>query len=188
MTAILISIRPEWVAKILNGEKTIEIRKNAPKCELPMDVYIHCTKGKRRFVLTNENYAFFGNFYFSGDRELNGKVVAKFTLRKIEKLEDAVDICLDDGDCDLQTESLPPWVLRIKSSLTRLELEDYVGEGKAYAWHISDLEIFDKPKELSEFRYKKVTRKWDENYHRRIVKKEIIAVKRPPQSWQYVDI
>lgn len=28
---ILISIKPEWVCKILNGEKTIEVRKTAPK-------------------------------------------------------------------------------------------------------------------------------------------------------------
>lgn len=28
---ILISIKPEWVCKILNREKTIEVRKNAPK-------------------------------------------------------------------------------------------------------------------------------------------------------------
>lgn len=29
--AVLISIRPEWVEKILAGEKTLEIRKNRPK-------------------------------------------------------------------------------------------------------------------------------------------------------------
>ena len=28
---VLISIRPEWLCKILNGEKTIEIRKKVPK-------------------------------------------------------------------------------------------------------------------------------------------------------------
>ena len=37
MKAIMISIKPKWVAKILNGEKTIEIRKAMPKCELPID-------------------------------------------------------------------------------------------------------------------------------------------------------
>ena len=29
--AILISIRPEWLCKILNGEKTIEVRKKVLK-------------------------------------------------------------------------------------------------------------------------------------------------------------
>lgn len=31
MIAVLISIRPEWVRKILNGSKTVEIRKSAPE-------------------------------------------------------------------------------------------------------------------------------------------------------------
>lgn len=35
MKSIMISIKPEWVKKILNGDKTIEIRKTMPKCELP---------------------------------------------------------------------------------------------------------------------------------------------------------
>ena len=34
MKSILISIRPEYAGKILNGEKTIEIRKTIPKYEL----------------------------------------------------------------------------------------------------------------------------------------------------------
>ena len=35
MREIMISIQPQWVEKILSGEKTIEIRKTMPKCELP---------------------------------------------------------------------------------------------------------------------------------------------------------
>lgn len=31
MKGILMSIRPEWCKKIFNGEKTIEVRKTAPK-------------------------------------------------------------------------------------------------------------------------------------------------------------
>lgn len=189
MKAILMSIRPEWVAKILNGEKTIEIRKTMPKCKLPIDVYIYCTKG----VCDCNKIEGVGYTHLFPESEkyirINGKVVAKFTLRKIEELEDAIDISLaGDGDCELITESLSPWELCKKSFLTRWELEDYVGESDAYAWYISDLVIFDKPKELSEFHYKKVTMKWDENYHRRIVKKEIVPVKCPPQSWQYVEV
>lgn len=37
MKKILISIKPKWTAKILNGEKTLEIRKTAPK-DLPCEV------------------------------------------------------------------------------------------------------------------------------------------------------
>lgn len=34
-TYILISVRPEWLCKILNGEKTVEIRKKIVKVMLP---------------------------------------------------------------------------------------------------------------------------------------------------------
>ena len=44
MKSIIISIKPEWVYKILTGEKTLEIRKTFPVCEYPIDVYIYCTK------------------------------------------------------------------------------------------------------------------------------------------------
>ena len=33
--AVLISIRPEWVKKILAGEKTLEVRRTRPKLEPP---------------------------------------------------------------------------------------------------------------------------------------------------------
>ena len=47
MKSIMISIQPQYVEKILNGEKTIEIRKTMPKCELPCKVYIYCTKPRK---------------------------------------------------------------------------------------------------------------------------------------------
>lgn len=31
--AVMISIRPKWCEKIVNGEKTIEVRKTRPKLE-----------------------------------------------------------------------------------------------------------------------------------------------------------
>ena len=43
MKAVLISIRPEWCAKIASGEKTIEVRKTRPKLETPFKCYIYCT-------------------------------------------------------------------------------------------------------------------------------------------------
>ena len=44
MESVLISIKPEWLEKIIRGEKTIEIRKTAPK-ETPFKAYIYCSKG-----------------------------------------------------------------------------------------------------------------------------------------------
>lgn len=32
--SILLSVKPKWVKKILDGSKTIEVRRNFPKCEV----------------------------------------------------------------------------------------------------------------------------------------------------------
>ena len=41
--AVMLSIRPKWVEKIANGEKTIEVRKTRPKLDTPFKCYIYCT-------------------------------------------------------------------------------------------------------------------------------------------------
>lgn len=43
--AVMLSIRPEWVKKILSGEKTLEIRRTKPKLDVPFKCYIYQTKG-----------------------------------------------------------------------------------------------------------------------------------------------
>ncbi len=51
--AALISIRPKWVEKIANGEKTIEVRKTRPKLETPFKCYIYCTQDKHLAFMQN---------------------------------------------------------------------------------------------------------------------------------------
>ena len=46
--AVLISIRPEWCEKIINGQKTIEVRKTRPKMDTPFKCYIYCTKPEEK--------------------------------------------------------------------------------------------------------------------------------------------
>ena len=140
MKSILISIRPKWTAEILKREKTIEIRKTAPKCELPVTVYIYCTEGD-----------YIGHL----SKRYVGKVVAKFTLRKIDEVR---------VDEHMLRDRAWEYVLS-DSCLNREELRAYAGGshpyyGIVYAWHIEDLEIFDKPKELCEFNLKRAPSSW----------------------------
>lgn len=161
--AILISIRPEWLAKILNGEKTLEIRKTAPKCWLPIDVYIYCTKGKDVLSINPfDNTVGFFKTYAYGDTDLNGKVVAKFTLREIFQFP---KIEMPNGSTAIEGPIRIISKIVKKACLSGEELLAYCKIGDNYAWHISDLVIFDEPKELSEF-----------------------GLKRAPQSWQYVEV
>lgn len=62
-----------------------------------------------------------------------------------------------------------------QSCLTWEELRSYVGQGiqTFFGWHISDLKIYDKPKELTEFSKYGFGRP--------------VPLKRPPQSWMYVE-
>lgn len=163
MKSILISIQPQWVEKILNKEKTIKIRKTKPSCELPVKVYIYCTKGKpylyridddNNFELTN-NFRPQEDSFVKDYNAQNGKVVAEFTLNKITKHEkNFIDcegnICYNFKVCDVKNAGFDRDVF----SLLDFDnfIEDY-GKGKPlYAWHIDDLVVYDKPKELSEFK------------------------------------
>ena len=177
MKAILISIKPKYVAKILNGKKTIEIRKTMPKCDLPIDVYIYCTKGKETIAINPYGgYATIFNKY--KNEYFNGKVVAKFTLNKVEEIT--------PSNLDNFAKS---------SCLLVRELELYLWSNICfgYAWYISNLVIFDRPKELSEFRYA-VCPKTNCEYceYNKTVEGDLYCTRKTltkaPQSWCYVEV
>ena len=163
--SILISIRPEGVAKILNGEKTIEIRKTAPKCDLPIDVYIYCTK-KGHFVQEEMESVDYTGWYdyptgvyatFSKEEEmrhgrpLNGKVVAKFTLHKVDWLDIENARRLLDAACLTAEDAM---------SYARVNNDPDDLCCQLCAWNISDLEIFDLSKDLNEFEVKERAKGW----------------------------
>ena len=148
MRAIMISIKPEWVAKILNGEKTIEVRKSMPKCDLPIDVYVYCTKDNELLCQIDNEWNTIKVFRGTKLKSIfNGKVVAKFTLNKVERFE--WDSCGRDNDGywldNGERFNLKP------TCLTYEQLFAYIKSGVGYAWHIDDLVIFDRPRELSNF-------------------------------------
>ena len=78
--------------------------------------------------------------------------------------------------------------------LSAQELFDYIGIGKhLYAWHISDLVIYDKPREMGEFRLpctQKQCASWCKDMkveHAICLNKGKRFITRPPQSWCYVE-
>lgn len=187
MKSVLISTRPKWVEKICNKigedetgkaiyEKRIEVRKSAPQ-EVPFKGYIYCTKDKQE-ALNNHN----GNIFLSPKgwqchSECNGKVIGEFICDKVERLEEHIEqggLYYTLSDTFNEQAQLDNW-----------ELHDY-GKGKTlYGWHISDLKIYDKPKELSEFRTPKNPHRIG-NSHSWILD-GYKKITRPPQSWCYVE-
>ena len=175
MKAILISIRPKWVEKIASGEKTIEVRKTAPK-EVPFKAYIYMTHGDASIKLGNGMTC-----HHSGGMCVIGEFVC-----------DKVDEIIPDYN-PITEKFYYGYVVDITPTfLNEEEIQNY-GKNKAvYFWHISDLKIYAKPKELSEFNRPcnyaglcfscdraKFTSKGD-----RVCK---AMITRPPQSYMFVE-
>lgn len=197
MKAILLSVQPEYVQKILNGEKTIEIRKSMPKCELPVDVYIYCTKDKnegwylgspdgKKWSWSPLTFTIYG----SKNIKPQGKVVAKFTLKQCDN-----GYFYTAGD-EIESPFARKISLVKECALTPVKFCDYMAENysdanQAYAWHISDLQIFDKPMELGEFSKPKTgvcTVANCNELHSGHCPCAWQFVSRAPQSWQYIEV
>ena len=127
--AVLISIRLEWVKRILAGEKTLEVRKTRPDIDAPFKCYIYCSKN--------------GGWLANQKTFLNGKVVAEFLCDRIEAINPAPGpygiYDVDDGFVK-------------QTGLVNGALWDYGKGATLYCWHISGLEIYDTPKPLGKFR------------------------------------
>lgn len=185
MKAVLISIQPKWCEKIASGEKTIEVRKTAPKCEVPFKVYIYETKESKRRYLDDRFNSFFSNKSHYTDM---GKVIGEFICDKIDEII---------PDYNPATEKFYyGYVIDITPTcLSEEEIQNYGCNKPLYFWHISDLKIYDKPKELSE--YIRGCRQPDEiqceNCHYfawnddHFCTDKSRTITRPPQSWCYVD-
>ena len=173
MKSVLISIQPKWCEKIVKGEKTIEVRKTAPK-EVPFKAYIYCTKGKDGYEWL---YRVDNNGYGKA-QSWHGKVIGEFVCDKIEKLEEHIE----EGGLYYTLKS----DFNEEAQLDNWQLRDY-GKGKPlYAWHISDLHIYNKPKELSEFKTGCKGCKERDTYHCKFYCYGERPLTRPPQSYMFV--
>lgn len=170
MKSVLVSEKPIMCDKIANGKKTIIVKKKAPK-EVPFKCYIYCTFPKK------PAYTLWLNRGTENKFLADGKVIGEFICDKIDDFYCAsvpyqrennlgygrfIDngvykvngwhegIVFERNDRYIDT-MLNNNVLK-EMYLSAQELFDYIGVGKhLYAWHISDLKIYDKPRALSEF-------------------------------------
>lgn len=187
MKAIMISIRPEWTLKILNKEKILEVRTTCLKewkdylsgktkiKPQPMKGYIYCTKGKTY----KDSITVYHSITAIMPYIANGKVVAEYTINEIEVIK---SIREKRNGSSYQYHELNDRILK-QSCLTEEQILDYTNGNDLYAWHIDNLKIYDKPKELSEFRLcGKYAGACGGNYN--IFKKKVT---KPFQSWGYVE-
>ena len=194
MKSVLISLQPYWAFLIIakkigwdiDHEKTVEVRKNFPK-DLGWDKksIIYCSKDKCSFNRIPKKYQPLMEKFL-------GKVIGKFVCDKIYQYSTTQNC----NGVDITDEEMTK-----ASCLTKEDIEAYEFSAEAkenciykigvYGWHISNLVIYDKPRELSEF--KKINREcWYADLG--LAKRDCpeckhvgCFVQRPPQSWCYVE-
>lgn len=129
MKSVLISIQPKWCELIAKGDKMIEVRKTKPKIDTPFKCYIYETQSL---------YKGSGGCLFNGI----GKVIGEFWCYKITKFNPTMDLkqltSIDFQMCE-------------KSCVNMADLYKYANGKMLYGWHISNLIIYENPKDLSEF-------------------------------------
>ena len=165
--AVLISIRPEWCQKIMNGQKTIEVRKTRPKMDTPFKCYIYCTEGRPDLNIPISQERLMRDYLETGSMKSlncplgNGKVIGEFICDRVYELA-PLNHAPDDAEQ--------------QACLTQEEIARYL-KGIGYGWHISNLRIYDHPRDLWEFTGLRETKfGWAPG-----------PITRPPQSWRYVE-
>lgn len=191
MKAVILSIRPEWCNLIIRGQKTLEVRRTRPKLETPFKVYIYCTKAPQQLITifkdgeeTMDGEIHHGNPVFVKFDKLlpdsvRGKtqmVVGEFVCDKIDKLVH-VGTMIDINILTLDGWYKPADALLQAACLTEETAKKYLQGRNGYGWHISDLKIYDQPRELRAFTGLQSTR----------FGMRPIEITRPPQSWRYVE-
>ena len=187
--SILISIQPKWCELIASGKKTVEVRKTRPKNDTPFKVYIYCTQASPyNPVLPMRYEKESGNMYIGGKRYaefLTGKVIGEFVCDEIYTINKDSFGWFYGTNHDAIGIGYAEDIEELWHCIPESELIQYLAGRVGYAWHISNLVIYDKPKELDCFR--KPT-----DCHRGKLREECTGcwdceLKGPPQSWCYVE-
>ena len=189
MKAVLISIHPNWVQKILDGEKTVEVRKTAPKLKPPFKCYIYCTKGDLSYKVGN------GMICHNNGGMV---VVGEFICDEIYPIKVFNNGTIQNWNFYDLANSCVPYD----------DIVRYIGNNRSgYGLHISGLKVYDKPKKLGDFTphckfmtgdmlscdHRKVAcncqhfdlNPWPDCSLNAVICKR--RMKRPPQSWCYVE-
>lgn len=165
--SILQSIHPKYCELIASGKKTIEVRKTKPRIPTPFKTYIYQSKHKWVYRILEKLGLY------------QGKIIGEYVCDEIQ------EITMNDYDYgyyDISDDDLR------QTCLSHAELWKY-GKGKTiYLWHISNLKIYDQPKELSEF-FKACDKPKGTDCSVCIDNREqsCKSLTRAPQSWCYVE-
>ena len=193
---ILASIKPYYYYLIAEEKKKIEVRKTALK-NLPQDIAFYMSKDEKSFAKIPKEFQ-------EKYRKHFGKIGMRVVCDEVEEFHEW-ELSPQGKFADFERERLENFLTA--ACLSEEEVVRYRENlpyfKPLYGWHIFDLKIYDKPKELSEFRvcnFKSmngtdVCGNYDCKYYQDSgsymippsCAKNGCRITRPPQSWQYVE-
>jgi predicted transcriptional regulator len=165
----------------IDQEKTVEVRKTRPKIDEPFKCYIYETKGKLRWCNKCNNTDCERPYPNCACYEGWGKVIGEIVCDRILRFDDYF------FESSMSYEIYDEYK---STCLNWKEMNDYAnGKETLYGWHISNLVIYDEPKDLGEFRKPCNSNKTcgfcdRHNPFTHLCRNEVT---RPPQSWCYVE-
>lgn len=166
---ILASIKPYYYYLIAEEKKKIEVRKTALK-NLPQDIAFYMSKDEKSFAKIPKEF-----------QEKYRKHFGKIGMRVV------CDKVYDYTFSHYEAEYRVTHVEQRAMCLNQPELIRYGKGDTLYGWHISDLKIYDKPKELSEFKTGCKGCKERDTYHCYFHCYGDRKITRPPQSYMFVE-
>ena len=155
---------------------------------MKIKLLLYCTKAKPFIYYDSDDKTVWKSHDIDkpNSYHLNGKIVAECECQKVEEIhissekrlgeETKYHIYSSKEDEDLGNYYREDYIEK-ETCLKCNEISNYLNKGKGYALHLSNLKIFDKPRELNDFFkdiFPKLYEKWED--HR---------IKKAPQNMCY---
>lgn len=160
-TVVIASVKGRWCLKIFGLLKLFELRKTIPNLPTPFKVLVYCSK----VTAPNKDTCFLDLFWGAHPKlvgvalkdtiQVNGKIIGEFVCDGIEKAVGITRLNYAIPHSDILKAACVPDEEAIK----------YAAGSTVWAWHIKDAQLYDRPKNLSDF-----------------------GLTRAPQSWQYIKV
>lgn len=180
MRYVLISLKPYYYYLIGENIKKVEVRKTYPKAkDWSRNSLFYMSRDEKSFAKIPKEFQ-------EKYRKHFGKVGMRFVCDRIDEF------------VNLPLSLFAPIYTLVQSCLTTEQIREYLNGKNGYGWHITDLVVYDKPRELVEFFQVKAIR----GYHKKDEPKtdginvpkllqssriEVNFLTRPPQSWCYIE-
>lgn len=174
---ILASLKPYYYYLIGEKKKNIEVRKSALK-DLSQDIVFYMSKDEKSFAKIPKEFQ-------EKYRKHFGKVGIRAVVDKICPMKMTITAY---GDLILLSKI--GMICNYNICLSNDELYAYLGGKMGYGWNLDSVAIYDKPKELSEFRISCNRKNLCYSCNRFTGKPWDIcnnSITRPPQSYMRVE-